>query len=62
MDLIKDNQARIWINALGEPDASMGTDNEGDTMNKLLRYGANIIQTDKPGLLLDALKERNLHW
>lgn len=60
VDLIKDNQARIWINALGESDVSLGTEKEGDAMNKLLRYGANIIQTDKPELLLKALDERNL--
>jgi glycerophosphoryl diester phosphodiesterase len=60
-DLIKSNNARIWINALGEIDPALGTKKEDEAMDKLLKYGANIIQTDQPKLLLEALINRNLH-
>ena len=61
VDLIKSNNARVWINALGLIDVGLGTENEEKAMEKLLKYGANIVQTDKPELLLKALKKRNLH-
>lgn len=60
-NLIKSNKARIWINALGEIDPAFGTEDEGEAMDKLLKYGANIIQTDQPSLLLISLKKRSLH-
>ena len=59
--LIKANDARVWINALGLPDMAFGTKNEDKAMDKLLLHGANIIQTDQPELLLNALRKRNLH-
>lgn len=59
--LIKSNNARVWINALGIPDMSFGTKNEDKALDKILLHGANIIQTDQPELLLKALKKRNLH-
>lgn len=59
--LIKSNNARIWINALGIPDMSLGTKNEDQALDKILLHGANIIQTDKPEALLKALKKRKLH-
>ena len=58
---IKSNDARIWINALGAIDPAFGTAKEDEAMDKLLKFGANIIQTDKPELLLKALKKRDLH-
>ena len=61
VDLIKSNDARVWINALGYIDPALGTEKETEAMDKLLKYGANIIQTDRPELLLKALKKRNLH-
>ena len=61
VELIKSNNARIWINALGLPDMAFGTKNEDKAMDKLLKYGANIIQTDQPNLLLEVLRKRNLH-
>lgn len=60
-ELIKSHKARIWINALGEIDPALGTKKEDEAMDKLLKYGANIIQTDQPKLLLEALINRNLH-
>lgn len=60
-NLIRSNKARIWINALGEIDPALGTKNEDEAMDKLLKYGANIIQTDQPELLLESLRKRSLH-
>lgn len=59
--LIKDNEARIWINALGDPDDEIRSGKAEAALDKLLEYNANIIQTDEPELLLKALKERDLH-
>lgn len=61
VQLIKSNNARIWINALGLPDMAFGTENEDKAIDRILEYGANIIQTDQPELLLKALKKRKLH-
>lgn len=50
--------ARVWLNALGETDrlaASRGP----AAFEAVLQYGANIIQTDYPELLLKYLKGRN---
>jgi glycerophosphoryl diester phosphodiesterase len=60
-NLIKSNKARIWINALGTYDPLLGTAKEDEALDKLLEYGANIIQTDQPELLLKALRKRGLH-
>jgi len=58
---IKDGNARIWINALDAYDPALGTEKESEALDKLLKYGANVIQTDQPELLLNALRKRNLH-
>jgi glycerophosphoryl diester phosphodiesterase len=58
--LIRTKNARIWINALGEQDYLI---HEGDTekaLKNLLKYGANIIQTDEPELLIPLLELRGL--
>jgi len=60
-DLIISNQARVWINALGLYDLAFGTEKEEEALNKLLKFRANIIQTDQPELLLKALRKRGLH-
>ncbi|WP_290790148.1 glycerophosphodiester phosphodiesterase family protein [Flavihumibacter sp. UBA7668] len=55
---IHSSGARVWLNALGETDrlaASTGP----HAFNTVLQYGANIIQTDYPELLLKYLKGRN---
>jgi glycerophosphoryl diester phosphodiesterase len=62
VELIKSNNARVWINALGLPDTAFGTENEDKAMDKILKNGANIIQTDQPELLLKALQKRSLHY
>ncbi|GHB60668.1 glycerophosphoryl diester phosphodiesterase [Persicitalea jodogahamensis] len=59
--LIKGNKARIWINALGEPDQKLRSGKVEEALSDLLRFGANIVQTDEPELLLDALKKAGRH-
>ena len=61
VELIKSNNARIWINALGKPDQQIVSGDAEQAVNELLKHGANIIQTDQPGLLLEELRNRNLH-
>ncbi len=55
--LIKDSNARVWINALGESDKEIRNGTPKSAIKKLLSNGANVIQTDEPALLLDALKK-----
>lgn len=55
--LIQSSYARIWINALGEPDEEIRNGKGKRALKKLLEHGANIIQTDEPELLLKALAE-----
>lgn len=47
---IKNNHARIWINALGDVDKKVLATN-ASAYEEVLKYGANIIQTDQPALL-----------
>lgn len=58
--LIKEGNARIWINALGDQDDLIRKGNMDEALNNLLKYGANIIQTDEPELLIPALKAKGL--
>lgn len=57
--IIKGSLARIWINALGEPDADIRSGRPKKAMKKLLSQGANIVQTDEPELFIGALKKSN---
>lgn len=47
---IRSNNARIWINALGEVDSKVAAGNIA-AFEEVLEQGANIIQTDQPALL-----------
>jgi glycerophosphoryl diester phosphodiesterase len=58
---IQNSFARIWINALGDTDRDIKSGKEKRALKKLLQYGANVIQTDEPHLLLQALREKGLH-
>jgi glycerophosphoryl diester phosphodiesterase len=58
---IQSSYARIWINALGDFDKDIKSGKEKRALKKLLQHGANVIQTDEPQLLLQALRERGLH-
>ncbi|PHN05454.1 glycerophosphodiester phosphodiesterase family protein [Flavilitoribacter nigricans] len=59
--LIRENRARIWINALGGIDRAIGTTGEQNALDSLLRFGANVVQTDNPRELIDLLRSRGLH-
>ena len=58
--LIKSKNARIWINALGEPDDLIRKGKAEQALHDLLKHGANIIQTDEPEILIPLLKKKGL--
>ena len=59
--LIRDKGARVWINALGEPDMEIRKGNISETLKSLTNQGANIIQTDEPEKVIRGLRELGLH-
>lgn len=61
VEAIQSSDARVWINALGDPDKDLREGKEKRVLKYLLQYGANVIQTDEPRLLLEALRKRGLH-
>lgn len=61
VDAIQSSNARIWINALGDPDKDLKEGKEKRALKNLLEHGANVIQTDEPALLLAALRRKGLH-
>ena len=61
VETIQSSSARVWINALGDPDKDLREGKEKRALKNLLEHGANIIQTDEPELLLAALRKRGLH-
>lgn len=58
---IKNNHARIWINALGEVDKKAAA-GDLEAYGELLKNGANMIQTDYPALLMQYLKSKHLYY
>ena len=60
-DMLRKNKARIWINTLGDYDGNIRYGNGEKVLEEVLRYGANMIQTDEPELLLQLLRYKNLH-
>jgi len=60
-ELIRGHHARIWINALGEADARMRYGDMEEVFGKLTKYGANVIQTNEPEMLLEYLRAKGLH-
>lgn len=60
-NLISGVNARVWINALGKYDNEISNGKTKRALKKLLAYGANVIQTDQPELLLAALRKKGLH-
>ncbi|MDN3619510.1 glycerophosphodiester phosphodiesterase family protein [Polaribacter undariae] len=60
-DLLKENNARIWINTLGEKDAEIRYGSGEKIIEELIKNGANIIQTDEPEMLLELLRSKGLH-
>ena len=61
VELIRSSNARVWINALGDPDKDLKEGREKRALKNLLQHGASIIQTDEPALLLGALRREGLH-
>ncbi len=59
--MLKKNNARIWINTLGEADGRIRYGQGERTLAELLKYGANMIQTDEPEMLLQLLRHKGLH-
>lgn len=60
VSIIKGSMARVWINALGEPDQILREGKPKKALKKLLSNGANIIQTDEPGMFVTTLKKHTL--
>src|SRR5690606_15464243 len=60
-NMLKENHARIWINVLGEADCYIRYGEGKEALNELVKYGANMIQTSEPELLLQLLKSEGLH-
>ncbi len=60
-EMLKGNNSRIWINALGEADAYIRYGKGEKVLETLLKNGANMIQTDEPKMLLELLKHKGLH-
>lgn len=61
VNTIKSKKARVWINALGAIDTAIGSNHPEEALQQLLKYGANVIQTDEPERLLKLLKEKKIH-
>jgi glycerophosphoryl diester phosphodiesterase len=59
--LIRENRSRIWINALGEVDATMRYGHMEEKLEELTRYGANVIQTNEPAMFLEYLRVTGNH-
>ncbi len=56
----KSNGSRIWINALGAVDKKVAA-GDINAFEEVIKYGANMIQTDQPALLKGFLESRNLY-
>ncbi|MHA7109851.1 glycerophosphodiester phosphodiesterase family protein [Sunxiuqinia elliptica] len=54
--LIQNQGARIWLNALGTQDSIIRSGTPQKALDNLLKYQANIIQTDEPELLIPTLE------
>jgi len=48
--------ARVWINALGEPDKAIAAGDIAAALAPLIEGGANVIQTDEPEAVLAHLR------
>jgi len=60
-EMIRENNARVWINALGESDCYIRNGYGEEVLEKLTGKGANIIQTNEPKMLLELLRSKGLH-
>lgn len=60
-NMLRKNQTRIWINTLGKVDCDIRYGNGEEALDGLLKYGANMIQTNEPEMLLQLLRSKRLH-
>ncbi|MCG2460445.1 glycerophosphodiester phosphodiesterase family protein [Flavobacteriaceae bacterium F89] len=60
-DMLLRRKARIWSNTLGEADCNIRYGNGEEVLEKLLKYGVNMVQTNEPELLLQLLRSKGLH-
>lgn len=58
--LIRNNGARIWINSLGDSDQRIRDGKIDEAMNELLKFNANVIQTDEPEKIIQYLTTKGL--
>lgn len=63
---LKTNKTSVWINTLwpelcADHDDELAVDDPDANWGWVIGKGANIIQTDRPGMLLDYLKKKGLH-
>ena len=59
--LIRDKNARVWINALDHADVDIRAGKIENALKKLTLYNANIVQTDEPERILEYLRSKKLH-
>jgi glycerophosphoryl diester phosphodiesterase len=59
--LIREKNARIWINALDKADKEIRAGHIEEAISQLIRDKANIIQTDEPEKVLEYLRSKKLH-
>ncbi len=60
--------SKVWINSLWaslngghDDDTAVEDDNKEDSWDWIINHGATIIQTDRPKLLLEYLRKKQLH-
>jgi glycerophosphoryl diester phosphodiesterase len=63
---IKSEGSRVWVNTLweslcGKHDDDRAVDDPDESWGWVIERGANIIQTDRPQLLIDYLNSKGLH-
>lgn len=59
--MLRKNNSRVWINTLGEVDCNIRAGKGEKVLEQLLKYGANMVQTDEPEMLLQLLRQKGLH-
>lgn len=60
-ELIRGGNSRIWINALGDADEHIRVGEIEVAITELLKFKANVIQTDEPEKLIQYLESKGLH-
>jgi glycerophosphoryl diester phosphodiesterase len=59
---MKKEGCTVWINALGDADDLAEEGKLKEAYSPLIELGATIIQSDRPDLLLEYLKDTGRHW